>query len=100
MQRAVALAGDGAVITPDQLSPDLRHLSFASPESHATHGATSVELPEDLSLPEAVETLERNMSAEALRRNDGNVSRAARVLGLTRRGLQLKLGRYGIAATA
>jgi transcriptional regulator with GAF, ATPase, and Fis domain len=40
------------------------------------------------------------MIAEALRRHNGNVTRAARDLGLTRRGLKLKLGRYQIAATA
>jgi len=34
------------------------------------------------------------MIAEVLRRNSGNVSRAARELGITRRGLQLKLGRH------
>jgi two-component system response regulator HupR/HoxA len=46
-----------------------------------------------------VEDLERRMIDEALRRNKGNISRAAKQLGLTRRGLQLKLGRYGMAAT-
>jgi ActR/RegA family two-component response regulator len=40
------------------------------------------------------------MIAEALRCHNGNVSRAARELALTRRGLQLKLARYNIAATA
>lgn len=40
------------------------------------------------------------MIAEALRKHNGNISRAARELGLTRRGLQLKLGRYQMAATA
>jgi ActR/RegA family two-component response regulator len=34
------------------------------------------------------------MIAEVLRRTSGNVSRAARELGITRRGLQLKLGRH------
>ena len=57
-------------------------------------------LPEDLTLPEAVEELERLMIAEALRRHSGNVSRASRDLGITRRGLQLKLARYQMRATA
>jgi len=36
------------------------------------------------------------MISEALRRHKGNISRAARELGLTRRGLYLKLDRYNI----
>jgi two-component system response regulator HupR/HoxA len=63
------------------------------------HSAVSA-LPPGVSLSDAVEDLERGMIAEALRRHNGNVTRAARDLGLTRRGLQLKLGRYQIAATA
>jgi DNA-binding NtrC family response regulator len=40
------------------------------------------------------------MIAEALGKHRGNVTRAARDLGLTRRGLQLKLARYEIDANA
>ena len=40
---------------------------------------------------------ERKMIAEALRKHRGNISRAARELGLTRRGLYLKLDRYQIS---
>jgi ActR/RegA family two-component response regulator len=40
------------------------------------------------------------MIVETLRLHGGNVSRTARELGITRRGLQLKLGRYGINATS
>jgi DNA-binding NtrC family response regulator len=47
----------------------------------------------------AVEALERKMIVDTLRLHGGNVSRSARDLGITRRGLQLKLNRYGITAT-
>ena len=40
------------------------------------------------------------MIAEALRRHNGNVTRAARELAITRRGLHLKLARYKIAAAS
>jgi len=39
------------------------------------------------------------MIAQALSRHRGNISRAARDLGPTRRGLQLKLGRCEIDAS-
>jgi two-component system response regulator HupR/HoxA len=50
-----------------------------------------------MTLGEAVDHLERLMIGEALRKHNGNVSRAARELNMTRRGLQLKLGRYKLA---
>ena len=40
------------------------------------------------------------MIAESLRRHGGNISRAARELGLTRRGLYLKLERHSLSASA
>ena len=45
-------------------------------------------------LEEAVSELEKRMIREAMRRHNNNISRVARELGLTRRGLYLKLGRY------
>jgi transcriptional regulator with GAF, ATPase, and Fis domain/tetratricopeptide (TPR) repeat protein len=97
IQRVVARAEDGAVVTPEQLSPDIQR---AAPRQHAPAVYDAATLPRGVSLSDAVEDLERGMIAEALRRHNGNVTRAARDLGLTRRGLQLKLGRYQIAATA
>jgi DNA-binding NtrC family response regulator len=40
------------------------------------------------------------MISEALRKHKGNISRAARELGLTRRGLYLKLERYQMNPSA
>ena len=102
LQRAVARAEDGTRITPDQLSPELRRISPppGSEASLTSFDAEAYDLPSNVSLPEAVEHLERRIIAEVLKRQNGNVSRAARELGLTRRGLQLKLGRYRIAAAS
>jgi hydrogenase-4 transcriptional activator len=97
IQRIVARAEDGAVVTPEHLSPDIQR---AAPRVSAPTHSTVSALTPGVSLSDAVEDLERGMIAEALRRHNGNVTRAARDLGLTRRGLQLKLGRYQIAATA
>ena len=47
--------------------------------------------------PAAVEKLEREMIEQALDRAGGNISETARVLGLTRRGLYLKMERLGVA---
>jgi DNA-binding NtrC family response regulator len=102
IQRIIARAEDGTLITPDHLSPELkRTAAHVSPPSQFTNiGSTgSASWQEGMTLPEAVENLERHMITETLRRTGGNISRAARELGLTRRGLQLKLGRYEMSAS-
>jgi len=47
-------------------------------------------------LATAVEQVEREMIQAALNRASGNISQTARTLGLTRRGLYLKLRRLGL----
>ena len=49
-------------------------------------------------LNKAVEQLERRMIQDALRRSEGNIARAARELGLSRKGLYLKIERLNFAA--
>jgi DNA-binding NtrC family response regulator len=55
---------------------------------------------DNLTLADAIAEVERRMIAEALRKHNGNISRAARELGLTRRGLYLKLDRHQMTASA
>jgi two-component system response regulator HupR/HoxA len=43
-----------------------------------------------------VEALEREMIEDALRRFDGNISRASEELGLSRVGMRNKIERYGV----
>ena len=50
----------------------------------------------NVTLADAVERLEREMIETALKRSGSNISQSARTLGLTRRGLYLKMDRLGI----
>jgi transcriptional regulator with GAF, ATPase, and Fis domain/tetratricopeptide (TPR) repeat protein len=102
IQRIVARAEDGAVLSPDQLSPELRRMSApATPQSSITPlGVVASSSGQQVTLAEALSELERRMIAEALRKHKGNISRAARELGLTRRGLYLKLERHEMSASA
>jgi hydrogenase-4 transcriptional activator len=86
VQRAVAMAAPGGLITPELLSP----VFAGSTETHAPRRARNV------TLLAAVERLERDMIEGVLQRTAGNVSQSARALGLTRRGLYLKMERLGI----
>lgn len=104
MQRVVARAEDGMTITPDHLSPELKRTStpIAAPANSSVTqiGSAAAAMSEGLTLADAMADLERRMIAEALRKHSGNISRAARELGLTRRGLYLKLERYQLSASA
>jgi len=102
IQRVVARAEDGAVLTPDQLSPELKKTS--APATPSSTVSTLASMPasalQNVTLADALADVERRMIADALRKHGGNISRAARELGLTRRGLYLKLERYQLSASA
>lgn len=86
VQRAVALAPGGGIVEPEMLSPALA----------GTADAPSPKNGRRASLANAVQKLEREMIQRALDRSAGNVSESARALGLTRRGLYLKMERLGV----
>ena len=66
-----------------------------------TGTGSSIAVPlQNVTLAEALAEVERRMISDALRKHNGNISRAARELGLTRRGLYLKLDRLEMTASA
>jgi DNA-binding NtrC family response regulator len=91
IQRAVAMASSEGTISPDLLSP-----VFAADRT----AADAVLRPRlrRTTLAAAVEKLEREMIQAALERSSGNISETARLLGLTRRGLYLKMDRLGVGS--
>jgi DNA-binding NtrC family response regulator/tetratricopeptide (TPR) repeat protein len=93
IQRAVAMSVPEGLVEPDQLSADLTAPPAASGGAGGTSSARAIQ-PGNLS--QAVEEVERELITMTLTRAGGNVSEAARVLGLTRRGLYLKLRRLGL----
>ncbi|MGE5244293.1 MAG: sigma 54-interacting transcriptional regulator [Betaproteobacteria bacterium] len=92
IQRAVALSPPGGTIEPSHLSPEIS-LSRSPEAAHAPSHAATVTAG---NLATAVDQLERDMIRAALDRSGGNISETARILGLTRRGLYLKLRRLGL----
>ncbi len=107
IQRIVARAEDGEKITPAHLSNDLKRsaspiISYA--ESGNVRSISSMSGfnigAEGGTLDEAVSELETQMIKDCLRRHNWNISRVARELGLTRRGLYMKIARYSIEKAA
>ena len=111
IQRVVARAEDGEKITPAHLSNDLKRsaspvISYAEggnvrPIASYDSSFTSFNIgAESGTIEEAVSSLETQMIKDSLRRHSWNISRVARELGLTRRGLYMKIARYGIEKAA
>jgi DNA-binding NtrC family response regulator/tetratricopeptide (TPR) repeat protein len=93
IQRAVAMSAPGRAIDTTHLSPEITVTRLpdtpgpGAPRRPPTAGRT---------LAAVVEEVERDAIQEALNEAAGNISEAARILGLTRRGLYLKLRRLGL----
>jgi hydrogenase-4 transcriptional activator len=135
IQRIVARAEDGDVITPEQLSPELKRSTApqipfgadnikqfinsrtTTPNYFPGNSSQKVmpmpsrslspmpeynisEFATKGTLESAVAELETMMISDSLDRHHGNISRVARELGLTRRGLYMKIARYGIEKAA
>ena len=94
IQRAVAMAPPGGTIGPEHLSADL---TAAAPASGGSSGGPGrVSLRGGQTLASVVDEIERDLIRDMLNRHRGNISETARALGLTRRGLYLKLRRLGL----
>ena len=85
IERAVILAGDS--ITAGDLPLELRP---------GQGPAAATELPQDVSLNDALEDLERRMIVRALAQAGGVAAHAAEALGLTKSNLAYKLKKYGL----
>jgi len=96
VQRAVAMAPAGGVIGPEHLSVDV---SEQQPAEQAA-APPKLTLRGGQTLASVVDDIERDLIRNTLTRHRGNISESARSLGLTRRGLYLKLRRLGLEGPA
>jgi DNA-binding NtrC family response regulator/tetratricopeptide (TPR) repeat protein len=100
VRRFVALAEPNSLVTAETLSPTIRASRRTLPAVEAAEGGgpPRIELRLDQPLASAVRQLEVAMIAHALRTAEGRVEQAARLLGVSRKGLFLKRRRLGFAA--
>src|SRR5260370_41276600 len=82
MQRVIARAEDGTLITPEHLSPELRHMSSpTTPPGTVTSigaGGASMTVPIRYVTPaDRLAQAQPRMIAEGLRKHNGKISRAA-----------------------
>jgi transcriptional regulator with GAF, ATPase, and Fis domain len=86
VQRIVIQLDPGGFVTPDLLSPRVRHVEGLIERVKPTKGT----------LKEMMDQLERWLLIEALREHKNNKTVAARALGITREGLHKKLRGFGL----
>jgi hydrogenase-4 transcriptional activator len=96
IQRAVALSEPGGIIEPRHLSPEVGAPRLAAGPAGSARAPVKIAT----NLAAAIEDVEREMIQTSLDRTGGNISETARSLGLTRRGLYLKLRRLGLDSRA
>ncbi len=102
MERAVLFC-DGLRLTADNLPEEVRGdgatLTPTPPNAHA-HASAAVALSGEAGLKEhvkvAMSRLERDIVSRALVQTNGNVTHAARLLKISRKGLQLKMKELGL----
>jgi transcriptional regulator with PAS, ATPase and Fis domain len=87
IQRAVLMAGDAEIITPEHLGADDTSARAAQAAGRG-------------SLKEQMANVEKVLIEEALNHCDQNRTRAAKRLGITRQALLVKLNKYGMGKSS
>ena len=95
VRRIIALVEPDATVTPALLSQEIQASRRTLPAAGAP-AEPEIRLRLDQPLPVAVDTLEQTLVRHALERSNGRVEEAARILGISRKGLFLKRRRWGL----
>ncbi|MGN0194812.1 MAG: sigma-54 interaction domain-containing protein [Pseudoramibacter sp.] len=90
-QALILLPEDQKIITSDYVSPHILH-------SLETKTVPAAEAPqeEEKSLPDKLKHFERDELIRVLSENNGNITKSARVLNMSRQNLQYRIKRYHI----
>jgi DNA-binding NtrC family response regulator/tetratricopeptide (TPR) repeat protein len=95
LRRIVSLLEPDGVVTPAHLAPHILAARRTVP-AHAPQAGEPFPVRLDQPLPKVLEAVERLMIGRALEATGGHLERAARLLGISRKGLFLKRRRWGL----
>jgi two-component system response regulator HydG len=98
IEQAVAMS-IGSLITADMLPPQVREGTTEVLESHIEAVVESVAELNNKGRLRALDDRERELILEAIGRNEGNLERAAKDLGISRVTLWRRMKKYGIRGT-
>jgi DNA-binding NtrC family response regulator len=94
IRRVAAFSEPDGIITPSRLSPEIQVSRRTVSVSNSDEAEIRIRL--DQPMNEAVDAIEQAMVRRALQRAQGNYEHAARLLGISRKGLFLKRRRWGM----
>ena len=94
VRRMVAMAERNSTLTPALLSSEIQASRRTIPATPTSDPEVRVRI--DQPLPAAVQLLEQTMVKSALDKTHGRVEEAAKILGISRKGLFLKRRRWGL----
>jgi two-component system NtrC family response regulator len=100
LEYALNMIGNRDVILPEDLPDRVQGLDNSAVRSASLPSVTAIQdagnIPKDLPLDAAVMALEVEWIHRAMQATGGNISHAAKALGLSRQGLHNKLAKHGI----
>jgi DNA-binding NtrC family response regulator/tetratricopeptide (TPR) repeat protein len=96
LRSMVAFAERDGFLTAEHLTDDVRRSRRTVPAAQRPPTSSEVLIRTDQPLAAAVDTLERALVNRALEAANGRFEQAARILGITRKGLFLKRRRWGL----
>ncbi len=99
IQRMAALAEPDCILEPSALSAEVQ-ASRRTVRAVEPAPDDEITVRVDQPLPDALAAIERQMVRRALERADGRFEEAARLLGISRKGLFLKRRRWGVQTRA
>lgn len=101
IERFVIYAKEGELIGPEKLSASITGVVIVHPcgKGNLPSGSNAVASRDDFTLRQAIEEVESRVIIETLQKTQWNLSRAAKMLKLTRTGLRKKLRRLKIEKT-
>ncbi len=96
LEYALNMIGNSNVILPEDLPDRIQGLDKKPILATATDSHAADAIPQDLPLDAAIMALEVDWINRAMLASGGNISHAAKALGLSRQGLHNKLAKHGI----
>lgn len=97
IEGAMNIIGEEKVIREEHIRPFLIDLEGFSAEKEKAAEEELKELNDAISLPARLEEIEKKIIIDTLQETEGNITRAARKLGIKRQSLQYRLDKYNLS---
>ncbi|WP_129125732.1 sigma-54-dependent transcriptional regulator [Geomonas oryzae] len=91
----ICIMRTGPTLLPEHLPLEIRNSQDGDHAAMVTT-ATAIEVPEDVGLEEAINSIEKTLIRQALQKAGGNVLQTATILRIPRGTLRYKMDKYGL----